>query len=97
MQVASPGGVGQRVETDIPVKTCVNLALFTSFQGGLANACGKGKTPEVTAYTAPKCAGTAVGAGTIPLDYEDGPCQEIVVETATGVSAGGQSASFACV
>ena len=51
-------------------------------------ACGKGKTPKVTAYTQPNCAGTAVDAGTIPADYFDGACQEIV---------GGQSASFACV
>ena len=67
----------------------MNLALFTSFQGGLANPCAKEKTPKVTAYTTPKCAGTTVGAGTIPLNYEDGPCQEIVIETATGVSADG--------
>ncbi len=90
MQAAGPGGVGQRVETTIPVKTCANLALFTSFQGGLANPCPKGKKPKVTAYTEPKCAGTAVDAGTIPLDFEDGPCQEIVVETGSAsVAAGG--------
>ena len=51
-------------------------------------ACDKGKTPKVTAYTEPNCAGTAVDAGTIPADYFDGPCQEIV---------DGQSAFFTCV
>ena len=52
----------------------------------------------MTAYSEVDCGGTAVDGGTIPLGFEDGPCEEIVVEVGSAtVSAGGQSASFACV
>ena len=87
-----------KIDTYLPLKTCVNLALFTSFQGGMGVACNEDKTPKVTAYTEENCEGTAVDAGEIPADYFDGPCQEIVVEVdGTSVSVGGYSASFACV
>ena len=50
------------------------------------------------AYSEVGCWGTAVDGGTIPFDFEDGPCKEILVEVGSAtVSAGGQSASFACV
>lgn len=76
----------------------MNLGLFTNFQSGLASPCPKRKTPKVMAYPKQKCGATVVDAGTISLNYEDGPCMEIVLEVNGGsVSAGGQSASFACV
>lgn len=96
VQAAGAGGAASRVETTIPLKTCLNIPLFTSFQGGLANPCPKGKLPKLTAYTKKDCAGTAVDGGTIPLDYTDGPCKEIVVKVGS-LSVGGQSGSFACV
>lgn len=87
-EVGGNGGVGGKIDTNLPLTQCVNIALFVSFQGGMAVACPKGKTPKVTAYTAPNCAGTGIDAGALPASYFDGPCQEIV---------DGQSASFACV
>ena len=87
-EVGGDGGVGGKVDTYIRLNECENLSLFVSFQGGMGVACNPGKTPKVTAYTQPNCEGTAVDAGTIPADYFDGPCQEIL---------DGQSASFACV
>ena len=77
--------------------TCVTLPEFMSFQGGYKGLCPAGKTGDIKAYSGVTCDGNSVDAGTLPLGFTHGACEQITVNVGGSVSAGGQSAMFNCV